>query len=186
MGKPPHPCNPLGWRVRQRRASHRSFRGVLDLHPSIPHPGQGSLKGEPPIFIIPAPESQYLARCSPSAMARASLLGRPRRPLAPSPAWRAPSPSPPPPRYWLLCARPAALIGRTACHFEKEARPETKSWKAGGGGTHAPSQPRPWPPAFSVESPAGSVAQPLSRRSDTNTLWVHPVDSVPHTRVPTL
>lgn len=76
--------------------------GVLDLHPSISHPGQGSLKEEPPIFIIPAPEPQYLARCSPSAMACASRLVSPWRPQAPSPARRAPSPAPPPPRYWLL------------------------------------------------------------------------------------
>lgn len=179
--------------MRQGRASNRPSQGVLGLHPRIPHPAGGPRKESPPILIIPAPEPQYLARCSPSAMARASRLGSPSRPPAPSPTRRAPSPAPPPPHYWLVCAQPSTLIGGTVCHFlERGGTREEDLEGQEDCGTRTPSQPRLLPPTFSVVSPAGTSDRAfwpslsLSSHSHTNTLLTHPVSSVLYTRARTL
>lgn len=125
LGKCPHPCDPLGWKVRRGCACNRASEGVLGLHPLLPHPAQGSLEEEPPILITPAREAQYLARCSPSAMTLQSQLRSPSRPLAPSPAPRAPS-SAPPPASRLAVPRPARgpdwLIGLSLPRKRRDQR----------------------------------------------------------------
>lgn len=188
LGKTPHPCNPLGWRVRQRRASHRSFRGVLDLHPSIPHPGQGSLKGEPPIFIIPAPEIPVPCALQPQRHGSRVAARAPSEAPSPLPCPASPLPSSSPAAV-LAALRPArGSDWSNSLSLPRKRRVQRRSLgrPGEGGGTH----PLPTTPLSQRSLQPGQwprlLAQPPSRRSHTNTLRMHPVNSVPHTRVPTL
>ena len=177
MGKCPHPCDPLGWRVRRGCACNRASEGALGLHPLLPHPAQGSLEEEPPVLITPAREAQYLARCSPSAMTRQSQLRSPSRPLAPSPAPRAPS-SAPPPAARLAAPRPARgsdwLIGLSLPRKRRDQRPSLRTPGecvcAGGGarGIHTHTPPHPLPGLV------GSVTRPVHSRRASPSGPVYP------------
>lgn len=140
--------------MRRGCACNRASEGALGLHPLLPHPAQGSLEEEPPVLITPAREAQYLARCSPSAMTRQSQLRSPSRPLAPSPAPRAPS-SAPPPAARLAAPRPARgsdwMIGLSLPRKRRDQRPSLRTPGecvcAGGGsrGIHTHTPPHPLP-----------------------------------------
>lgn len=179
--------------MRRGCASNGASRGVLGRHPHIPRPAQGSLEGKPPDFHHPRPEPPYLARCSPSAMARRRRSGALRGPSPPPLALRAPSPAPPPAAP-LAAACPARGSGWTmGLSLPRKRRDQRRGPRTPEGGwytaAHTAPQPHPSPRTSSPVSPAGSpdrASRPsLSRQVPTPTLSrIHPIHSDSYTAPP--
>lgn len=203
LGEMPPPGNPLGWRGRRGCTSNRASEGALGSHSRLPHPAQGVAARRAPQFLtfLP-PKAQYLARCSPSAMARHSPLWSPSRPPAPSPGPRAPSPAPPPDAR--LAAPRQARGSNWASGLSLPRKRRDQRRRLGtpecvymGGrvpwNTHTPRQPHPWPRTSRQCIPHHARAEGrdfwprLSRQVRTPILFgIHQVHSVPYTPGPAL
>lgn len=135
--------------------------GVLDLHPSIPHPGQGSLEGEPPIFIIPAPEPPVPCALQPQRHGSRVAARAPSAAPSPLPCPASPLPSSSPAAVLAALSPARGSDWSNRLSLPRKRRDQRQSLgRPGERGTHPPSQPRPWPPAFPAESPAWPVAAP--------------------------